>query len=148
MEITQLIELAASDPPEVPLKNFFLGSGADRQNFLRELYNRGKAALFEAVAHVWASLEEPRAYRCTLMGIASGSGGSARTALMKTLTEFVNDAMAIDNPLPDRADYGSLAEWHEAAMASFAADEADLEVLLERYSKILNGDVPSAGLKR
>ena len=127
------------DPPATPLNHFYLGTDSGRQDFLRELYARGDTALFEGVAHVWASLAEPREYRCTMMGAASGAGGTGKLALMNTLTRFISEALAIDNLLPDRADYASLPEWHEAAMASFGADEAALDVLVERYSQLLNG---------
>lgn len=140
-----MLEWFWSDPPETPLNLFFLGCEEGRRNFLHELYARGYSALFEGVAHVWDSLEEPRAYRCTLMGAASGAGGSGKAALMKTLRQFIDEALAADIPLPSRADYGSMDDWHQAASASFVGSDADINLLVERYSAVLNGQRPVAG---
>jgi hypothetical protein len=73
------------------------------------------------------------------MGLAAKVGGTGKSALLKVLQRFLAEALAIDNPIPPRADFASLDEWHNAAMATFAADRADLAPLLTRYSDILNG---------
>lgn len=136
-----LLEWVWSDPPETPLNHFFLRNEDGRKAFFQELYARGYSALFEAVAHVWTSLEEPREYRCMLIGAACGTGGSGKTALMRALNQFVTDALAVDNPLPARADFGSLAEWHSAVTESFEADHKCIERLVNGYAMLLDGRI-------
>jgi hypothetical protein len=137
--IEEIIQWAQTDPEPTPLHLFPLQTDEGRRAFLEEFYGVGETAIFSACGHVWNTLAEPRKYRCTLMGLAAQTGGTGKAALLKVLQRFLAEALAIDNPIPPRADFASLDEWHNAAMATFAADRADLAPLLARYSGILNG---------
>lgn len=126
----------------VPLTSYTLSDEAHRREFLHQFYWVGETALFAAASHVWASLAEPRGARCTLIGLMSGSGGKGKTGLVLTLQKFLTETLAVDNPLPDRADHPTLDAWHEAAMAAFEADRNDVAALCARYSAILGGSCP------
>jgi hypothetical protein len=138
MSPEELREWVLWEPEPTPLSAFPLHSHEGRCGFLREFYMVGEGALFSAVAHIWSSLEEPRTVRCIKMGLAAGTGGSGKRALRKLLQKFFQEALSIDNPLPPRAAYESLQSWHEASMASFQQDEADLAALVEIYAAQLN----------
>jgi hypothetical protein len=118
---------------------FPLHTDEGRRAFLHEFYDVGRSAIFEAVSHVWASLEEPKEIWCTLMGSASGVGGVGKKALVKLLTKFLDEALAINNPIPPRSDYESLEAWNNAASATWQVDEQDLSLLLAKYAQFLNG---------
>lgn len=122
-----------------PLDCYALFDEEQRRAFVHHVYWVGEEALFAAVSHVWASLAEPRATRCTAMGLASGSGGSGKKALYLTLKQLIADALAATVPLPDRAGFASFDAWHEAAMASFAVDDERVAAVCARYSAILDG---------
>lgn len=128
-----------SDDKLPPLTSYDLSNEEHRRAFLFHYCWVGQPALFEAVSHVWASLAEPREARCTLMGVMSGTGGTGKKALVLTLQKLLDQALAIDNPIPDASAYDSLDEWHEASMAAFAAEEQQLRELCARYSAILDG---------
>ena len=127
------------EPEPVPLTSFPLGSEEGRKAFLREFYGVGWDWLFLAVSHVWNSLAEPQSARCTAMGIAAGTGGIGKGALVKVLSKFLEEALTSGNPLPDRSDHDTLHDWHEAAMATWHKDEADLRVIIRKYANILDG---------
>jgi hypothetical protein len=127
------------EPEPIPLTSFPLGSEEGRRAFLREFYGVGWDWLFQAVNHVWISLAEPRSARCTAMGIAAGTRGTGRRALVKVLSKFLEDALNVNTPLPARCDYDSLAAWHEASMATWQRDEAEIQVLACKYAGLLNG---------
>jgi hypothetical protein len=75
------------------------------------------------------------------MGVAAATGGVGKQALVRVLGKFIEEALAIDNPLPSRPDYPNLGAWHEAAMASFEADEAALTRVVETYAAVLDGSL-------
>lgn len=125
--------------PATPLKLFPLSRKDGRDAFLHELYMIGYSALFEGVAHVWDSLAEPRAARCTQMGLEAGTGGKGKSALRKMLNQFITDGLATWTSLPERSDFADFESWNTAAQASFKEDEADLPLIIARYSDILNG---------
>lgn len=127
------------EPPTIPLHLFPLRTEKGRRGFLRELYNVGYPALFEGVHHVWNSLCAPRAYRCTLMGVHSGSGGGGKIGLVNTLQQFITEGLATIHPIPSSDLYETLEEWHHAAMATYDDDERDLKLVIARYAAILNG---------
>lgn len=135
----ELAAWAEWEPEPVPLTSFPLGSEEGRKAFLREFYGVGWDWLFLAVSHVWDSLAEPQAVRCTLMGIAAGTGGTGKKALIKVLAKFLTEALEPLASLPPRADYDSLEAWHLAAMATWQTDEARLCELLTIYADILDG---------
>lgn len=142
MSPEQLSEWAMCEPDPQPLTQFNLASDAHRRAFLREYYWIGETALFEAVSHVWASLAEPRIARCTRMGLTAGCGGTGKSGLVLMLKKFLAEALAVDHPLPDRAKFDSLGAWHQAAMATFAVDEAQRAELCAKYAAILDGTLP------
>ena len=129
----------AWEPEPIPLTSFPLSSEEGRKGFLREFYGVGWDWLFQAVNHVWNSLAEPRSARCTAMGIAAKTGGTAKVALVKVLARFLEEALDSITPIPPRAEYKQLAAWHEASMLTWDADEARLQTLLQTYANVLNG---------
>jgi len=136
-----------SDDEGIPvstLYKFSLLEEENRQAFLFAYYWIGETALFAAVSHVWDRLAEPRGLRCTQMGQLSGVGGEGKQALLLTLQQFLAEALAVNTPLPSRTDYSSLAEWHVAAMGTFAADKTEIDRLCQVYSSILNGSPANA----
>jgi len=62
------------EPP--PPSAYPLCTNEGRRGFLEAYIWRGEAALWESVNHIWNQLCPPKAYRCTLMGVAAGTGGS------------------------------------------------------------------------
>jgi hypothetical protein len=133
----------AAQEAKTPFTSFDLGTDEGRQELLRKYYRIGDTSLFEAVSHVWASLNEPRAAYCTLIGVAAGTGGKGKRGLVLMLHKFLAEALDIINCIPPVKDYASLDEWHEASMYTFTKDEEDLCALLEHYSTVLNGGVAS-----
>jgi len=141
MTNTEIIAWEPPEPDPYPLLTYPLQTDEWRRAFLHDYYWVGETALFIAVAHVWATLAPPRALRCTLMGALSGSGGTGKVGLVLTLKQFLKEMLDVDNPFPSGGDYSSMAAWNVDATATFAADEADRDVILERYSDILNGQL-------
>lgn len=139
MSPEEFINWILSEPDPVPLSSFPLQSDKCRKEFLREYLRRGEPARFEAVSHIWASLNEPREARCTAMGIAARTGGKGKSALMNLLAALLEEVMSINAILPRAADYPSLDEWHEAVIASFDDEEIQTNAALQKYADILNG---------
>lgn len=139
MSAEEFINWILSEPDPVPLTSFPLQFDNSRKEFLREYLSRGEPARFEAVSHIWASLNEPREARCTAMGIAAGTGGKGKSALMNLLSALLDEVMSINAILPRAADYPSLDEWHEAVIASFDDEEIQTNAALQKYADILNG---------
>ena len=142
MTLEQRLAWEPPDPDPHALLAYPLQTVEWRRAFLHDYYWVGETALFIAVAHVWSTLAPPRAARCTLMGVASGAGGTGKTALSLTLQKFLNEMLAVDHPFPSRSDYPSLDAWNADATAVFGADEAHREALIERYEAILDGRAP------
>lgn len=138
-ELDGSIDTYSNEPEAIGLTSFPLSMEVGRLGFLRHVYDIGYDALFEAVAHLWDSLAEPRDQRCQLIGLASGAGGSAKVALYLTLKQFIDDGLASIEPLPDRADFDSFESWSAAALATFATDEHRIAELCATYSRILDG---------
>lgn len=139
MSAEEFVNWLLSEPDPVPLSSFPLQFDQWRKEFLREFLRRGEPGRFEAVSHIWSTLNEPREARCTAMGIAAGTGGKGKTALMNLLAALLKDVMSTDAIVPKAADYSSLDEWHEAVIAYFRDGEARTNAALEKYSHILNG---------
>ena len=131
----------AAEEAKTPFTSFDLGTDAGRQGLLRKYYRIGDTSLFEAVSHIWASLDGARDTHCTVIGMAAGTGGKGKMGLVLALRKFLAEALEIINAIPSPKAFASLSEWHEASMQTFTKDEEDLCVLLERYSTILNGGV-------
>ena len=145
MTAEEMDEWIAAEEAKTPFTSFDLGTDEGRQGLLRKYYMIGDTSLFEAVSHIWASLNEPKAVYCTLIGMAAGTGGKGKRGLVAALHKFLAEALDSINWIPSPKDYPSLAEWHEASMNSFTKDEEDLCVLLRRYSNVLNGGVEAQG---
>ena len=128
-----------AEDAKTPFTSFDLGTDEGRQGLLRKYYMIGDTCLFEAVSHIWASLNEPKAAYCTGIAIAAGSGGTGKGGLVAALHLFLGEALAIINAIPSPKGYSNLDEWHQASMRTFEQDEKDLCVLLARYSIALNG---------
>lgn len=136
----KFINSLLSEPDPVPLSSFPLQLDEWRKEFLREYLRRGEPARFEAVSHIWSTLNEPREARCTAMGIAAGTDGKGKTALMNLLAALLKDVMSFNAIVPRAADYPSLDEWHQAVVAAFGDGEARTSAALQKYADILNGD--------
>lgn len=141
MTMEEMDEWIVAEDAKTPFTSFDLGTEEGRQGLLRKYYMIGDTSLFEAVSHVWASLNEPKAGYCTLIGMAAGTGGKGKRGLVSALHKFLAEALDSINWIPSPKDYPSLDEWHEASMHTFTKDEEDLCVLLGRYSTVLNGGV-------
>lgn len=126
--------LAVNSPP---LHSFPLDSHEGRLGFLRELFNRGFPALFEGVAHVWKLLEEPKGRRCFGIGLAAGTGGKGKFALLKFLSAMIEDSLATISSVPSPDGFASLDEWNDCVASSWQTDEARLCVVLEKYARLL-----------
>lgn len=132
----------APDDEEIPvstLYNYSLVDQQSREEFLFCFYWIGEIALFAAVSHVWERLAEPREWRCTQMGQLSGAGGYGKAALLMTLKQFLEEALAAIEPFPVREDYPDPAAWHEAVMRSFTSDQTNVEIICRRYAAVLDG---------
>lgn len=131
-------EWATWEPEPVHLTTFFLSNEEHRRAFLGEYCWQGEPVLFVAVAHIWDSLAEPREARCTQMGLACGSGGKGKMALVLMLQKLLAECLEYP-PFPKPDDFDSLEQWHEASMQAFAAEEQRERDLYARYSAILDG---------
>jgi hypothetical protein len=118
-----------------------LCSNDGRCGFLESYIWRGEPALFEAVSHIWDSLNEPKTERCILIGFASGTGGSGKWALAKFLRRALREALD-DGLTPPwvRHSYPDLDAFHAAAMGYFDASFRHYERTIQKYGDILNGE--------
>jgi len=123
----------------VPLNSFALHDHNQRTAFLCEFCKVGEPALFEAVGHIWSSLEEPREARCIAMGMAAGTGGKGKIALVRLLRACLKDVVTWGGTLPRHQDHSSLGDWHEATMDAFEAERMREDRVFARYSAFLGG---------
>ena len=135
---------ALVDREPVAFASFDLRWAVGREAFLEEYLAWGTERLFEAVAHIWTSLAPPKATRCTLMGVAAGTGGTGKLALVHLLRRLVPEALGSGIEMPHSKDFGSAAEWHAAAMLSMKADHDHFDLTITTYAHILNGDQPGS----
>jgi hypothetical protein len=126
-------------PPE-RLAFYQLHTEEGLKAFLYDVYWIGYPGLFIAANHVWNLLIAPRAYHCTLMGQLSGAGGAGKQALVNTLRKFIGEGLAIDHPKPKLAESESLEAWHNGWMEAIKAEERELQLLIDKYVAILNGE--------
>jgi hypothetical protein len=136
------------DPP--PPSAYPLHTDEGRRGFLEAYIWRGEA-LFESVNHIWKLLYPPKAQRCTLMGLAAGTGGTGKMALVHLLRRALRESLDNDlvQPGSNGEYYASIDEFHEASMAFFAADRAHYQKAIQKYADILNGgpeDAPHEAL--
>ena len=130
---------AAWEPDPVPLTSFVLSDPAHREAFLYEYCAQGEPSLFTAVAHIWDSLAEPQDARCIKMGLACGTGGKGKMALVLILRQFLDRFIAAGGPMPRAGEDDTIHTYHQAAMAHFDAMHAEEAALVQYYSVILNG---------
>lgn len=129
-------------PPE-RLAFYQLHTEEGLEAFLYDLYWIGYPGLFIAANHVWDLLIPPRRYRCTLMGQMSGAGGAGKQALVKTLNQFVDEALAtFEWDMPKVADFGDLESHHHHVMGMMFDQEAEVRKIVAKYAAILNGEKP------
>lgn len=136
-------ELAEYEPPPERLAFYQLHTEEGLKAFLYDVYWIGYPGLFVAVNHVWSLLIGPRSYRCTLMGQMSGAGGSGKQALVKTLNQFIEQALATcEWDFAPIGDFGSLENWHQDSMAKLVDQDSQVRKLVDTYASILNGAKP------
>lgn len=126
------------DPP--PPSAYPLCSNEGRCGFLEAYIWRGEVALFEAVNHIWNSLNEPKNLRCIYIGMAAGTGGSGKWALAKFLRRALRAALDYEGTQPWGPDYATIEEFHEASMRYFDADHAHYLNMVQKYADILHGE--------
>jgi hypothetical protein len=132
-------------PPE-RLAFYRLHTEEGLRAFLYDVYWIGYPGLFIAVNHVWNLLIAPRAYHCTLMGQMSGAGGSGKQALVKTLKQFIGEALeTFEYDYPPVSDFESLEDWHNRCMAMNMGQDQQVQLLVDKYVAILNGEPPKQG---
>jgi hypothetical protein len=143
MTAEEMDEWIAAEEAKTPFTAFNLGTDEGRRALLHKYYRIGDTSLFEAVSHVWASLNEPKADYCTLIGSAAGTGGKGKRGLVLALQKFLHEALEAITWIPPRNDFSSLDEWHAASMRTFTDEEEKLAKLMDRYSKVLNAGTES-----
>ena len=125
----------------LPLTSFALRDDEQRAAFLCEFCKAGEPALFEAVNHIWSSLEEPRDARCIAIGMKAGTGGRGKLALVHVLRGCLKEVIGWGEQLPRSSDYSTLDDWHRATMTAFEAEWARECEVYKRYASILNGEI-------
>lgn len=132
------------DPPPERLAFYQLHTEEGLKAFLYDVYWIGYPGLFIAVNHVWKLLIAPRAYHCTLMGQMSGAGGTGKQALVKTLRQFIAEALVTgDFPIPPLEECGgSLENQFNELSFSWAQQEQQVQQIVAKYAAILNGNEP------
>src|SRR5687767_710305 len=130
MTMEEMDAWIVAEDAKTPFTSFDLGTDDGRQALLQKYYMIGDTSLFEAVSHIWASLNEPKASYCTAIAIAAGCGGTGKAGLVAALHQFLEKALAIVNAIPSPRSFADLDEWHRASMRTFEKDEEDLQVLL------------------
>ena len=125
--------------PIIPLKSFALHDGGQCEAFLYEFCKAGEPVLLEAVSHIWSSLEEPREARCIAMGMAAGTGGKGKLALVHLLRACLKEVITWGVPMPRSEDSSTLGRLHQATMDAFEAEAAREDQVYKRYAAILSG---------
>jgi hypothetical protein len=136
--------LAEEDPEPPPPSAYSLVCDGGRRGFLEAYIWRGEAALFEAVNHMWDSLNPPKAVHCALIGLMAGSGGTGKCALIRFLRKGLREALD-DGLVQPTSGYGDIHEFHAASMTYFEASYAHYLNAVQKYADLMNGgpdDVP------
>jgi len=126
--------------PMLPLNSFALCRSDHRAAFLYEFCKVGEPALFEAVNHIWASLEEPREARCIAIGLAAKTGGKGKLALIHVLRACLKEVVTWGGSMPRPEEHASLGDWHRATMAAFAAEREREDGVYNCFAAILGGE--------
>lgn len=132
-------ELLDEEPEPVPLTLFPLCTNEGRKGFLEEYIFWGDERLFEAVAHIWDSLNEPKTARCNAVGLAAGTGGTGKSALAKFLKRALRAAIDYEVRPPWKMSYDGLEDLHRAAMSYFADEQTHYQMQIQKYADILDG---------
>jgi hypothetical protein len=133
----------AAEEAKIPFKSFNLGTVEGRKALLWKYYRIGDSSLFEAVAHIWDSLGEPKAAFGTRIGLAAGTGGMGKRGIVLMLHKFLDQALASMIAIPPTGRFDSLEDWHQASMQTFVDEEATLTTLVQHYAAVLDGKVIS-----
>jgi len=130
---------AAWEPDPVPLTSFVLSDPAHREAFLYEYCAQGEPSLFTAVSHIWDSLAEPQDARCIKMGLACGTGGKGKMALVLMLRQFLDRFIDAGGPMPRAGEDDTIHTYHQAAMTHFDNMAAEEAALCRYYAAVLDG---------
>jgi hypothetical protein len=131
----------AAEEAKIPFKSFNLGTVEGREALLWKYYRIGESSLFEAVAHVWDSLGEPKVAFGTRIGLAAGTGGKGKRGIVLMLHKFLEQALASLIAIPPTDCFDCLEDWHQASMQTFVDEEATLTTLVQHYAAVLDGIV-------
>jgi len=121
---------------------YHLGNNESRCGFLEAYIWRGEDALWESVNHIWNQMLPPKAERCTAIGLAAGTGGTGRKALIPFLRRALRESLDHDIPKPWGLKYPDLETFHETAMAYFAASHNHYEKTIQKYANLMNCGEP------
>lgn len=131
---------AQEDPPMPRPSEWPLGSNEGRCGFLESYIWFGEAALFEAVGHIWNSIEGPQKLRCAQIGMIAGTGGIGKAALANFLRRALREALDYEVTPPSWQEFPDIHQFHEATMQFFADSHAHYEKTVQKYADILNGE--------
>jgi hypothetical protein len=132
--------LALFEENTAPLSAYRLATVQGRSGFLYRFSEKGEGAIFEAVQEVWAQLNEPKSYYCAKMAKSAGLQGGGKTALRAVLMGFLKNFNSIEfKPLADHLDFPTMAEWHVAVSANLAETDAAINILIDKWERILSG---------
>jgi len=135
----------SDDDYEPPMPSAYpLCTNEGRCGFLEAYIWRGEEVLWESVNHMWNELCEPKALRCTAIGLAAGTGGSGKKALIPFLRRALDEAINHDLTQPTIDDYPDIHAFHEASMAFFAADYALYQKAIQKFADLMNGGPDNA----
>jgi len=98
--------------------------------------------LWESVNHIWNEMLPPKAERCTAIGLAAGTGGTGRKALIPFLRRALRESLDHDIPQPWGLKYPDLETFHETAMTYFAASHNHYEKTIQKYANLMNCGEP------
>ena len=134
--------LQAQDEPDPPPPSAYsLGCDGGRRGFLEAYIWRGEAALFEAINHMWKSLNEPKGAHCALIGYMAGTGGTGKCALIRFLRKALREALD-DGLMQPTSGFADIHEFHAASMEYFRASYSHYQKTVAKYARIMNGEQP------
>lgn len=135
----QKVEWAAWEPESPLLTSVSLADPEQRADFLYQYCWYGEPLLMAVVSHIWDSLAEPRELRCTLIGQASGAGGTGKMALVNMLNQMLAECNQIGTVMPDKARSRGPDDHHAAVMDHFSTMAEQERALCMAYGAILDG---------
>jgi len=135
----QKVEWAAWEPDPLPMDSFSLADPEQREDFLYQYCYYGEPLLLSAVAHIWDSLAEPREWRCIKIGLASGTGGTGKMALVLTLQKMLAECVEIGPVMPRGGEFDDIDAHHQAVTDHWTSTYEQERALCRVYGKILDG---------